>query len=299
MRIMASVSSDVLPTEYRDEIVRGMRGVLDSLDGKDPAVAIARMKAAAREADLDARAANFSKLAQERKDPEITARFLEGDPAQKAYELRQFIDPLPGNRGAADQSYMTRVRGEVGIMQGRLNEVIARLTEGFYIRPTKYADELRRGLLGLATDDPQVAADVKLIRETFQPYLKRLQQAGVHVAEVENWWMRDWDLARILSNESRFDELMARGLSKEVHPDPGATVARMKYSLSERDTSGSKNLGIGMRRKIMFDDPEIEYLMMKEFGRGDLSAQLLRVIDTLSQEVTASEMLGPLWRQKV
>lgn len=298
--ILNRAGDDTLPTELRDEIVRGLKAVLKSA-GEDDAVALARMKAAMKSTELDAKAAQYAKLHQDTKDVELAELFLStGDPVEAAIRLRQAVDPLPGNRGGDRQAFLTRTRGETRDLQGRLAEALSYVQhKGVYLRASDGDRDLRRALMGLDTDDPKAKELAKVIKETFEPYIDRLREAGVWVRKRDNWWMRDYDFARIQADRAKFEDLMRQGLDRANHPDPDATIAKMIQSLSEADTVGSKQVGIGMRRKLEFNDPEIEFQVQMEFGRGTLGTQLIRLADVLPQETIAAEMFGPMWRSKI
>lgn len=302
IRIIRDAPSRVIDDASRAELVNGLDRVLNATDGDD-FIALARMKAVAESTKKDVRAAQIARLQQDIVDEnQIAPRYLQGGAVESAWRFRQDVDPLPGNRGSDTQSFLTRTLGEERFLIGQLDDVLKLVmdnTLGRFIKASEADNDFVRALLGLPANDQRAVAAADKVRDLFDPYIDRLRGAGVWVEKRDNWWFRDYDLARIEVNKDRFVEIFKNGLDRKVHPDPESTAIKVIQSLAEGDTVGSKNMGIGMRRKIEFADRELEFALYKEFGRGTAGTQLMRVAKSLADETIAAEMFGPLWRTRL
>lgn len=281
--------------------------IVDSLESilrrasADEATAIARMKAAARDARLDMEAAQYSRLVQDSVDPQVRARYdATNDPTALDRVTTDIVPRIGGRANKESGSWLDQVRAETNQLLGSLSNVIKYVgNPGLLLRASDGDAALARELVGLDSRDPVAKAMAKQVREALDPWIDRALEAGYYIHRREFWLGRSHNLARINADRDTALEILKRGLDPKVHPDPEATFDQILTALTRKDVAGSQNKGIGLRRKIEFVDAEAEYEWYVRFSDGNMAANLMRTAEALVQEVLMAERHGPLWRQRL
>src|SRR6056297_1669840 len=229
------------------------------------------------------------------------SRFRFGEGADEletaATNFKRLISADRGNQGIANESTVAaELRFELRQVLGRLEPVFRGIvdTRG-YLRDSELAVKFHAETVGVDTGNAEAKRLAGLFHEAMQPYLERLQEAGIWVDVTRNWFFQSHDFDTINSNLDAWRTFMRENLDPEQHPDVERATEALYNSLIDRDIVEQTAGRVGMQRVFQFKSPEAqhEYFLRFGDGKGNVGFNVLNAASKISQETVIAERLGP------
>lgn len=284
--------------ELREEIADQLEAVM-SMD-PDTATGFARAKIALESAEVSMLKAKVTSLRQEQFDAGFRqGRFDENEvgAVEAADNLRRAVSPKWGNRGDREVgSWANHVEALASDLKGRLDPVIRYISDTRWglNREGDMAMDFRAAAVGAEYRNPESMEMAQLFHEVTQDMMQRLENAGVPVQQMENWFPRDPDMGRIHADLDGFKQWMAEALDPRHHPDPVASVEAFlntQYRVVS-GTSSSPNFTFGRQMRFKSSDHELEYFL--RWGESNTVSQVSKVINRMAITVSSAEQFGPM-----
>lgn len=206
--------------------------------------------------------------------------------------VRKVIDP---NEVAARPSVEAMADNLFHTYMQKMSPVFERYFKGALFVRTRDTADFQKELLGVSTGNAEAAADARLVRETFDELITRLNELGVYTGRIENHHPQSLSPGLIAKRREYVIDEMAALLNPADHADPRATAEAAVATLLTRHVNDLGAGSFNMRRQLHYrtDDPERLINFLNEFGVDDVLRQYQSSLRRMTRMIAAAQSFGP------
>ena len=206
--------------------------------------------------------------------------------------VRKVINPnqaaeRPSVEAMADSLFHTYMQ--------KLSPVFETYMKGWFFVRTRDTIDFQRELLGVNTGNAEAAASARIVRETFDELINRLNSLGVYTGRIVHHHPQSLSPGLIAKRREYVINEMAALLDPSEHADPRAAAEAAVATLLTRHVNDLGAGSFNMQRQLHYrtDDPERLINFLNEFGTDDVLRQYQSSMRRMTRMIAAAESFGP------
>lgn len=287
-------NNDALDEDQRRALADALQATIDRYRGaKDKQFqrALLRMADARREIFVS----KVTKVAAEAAEARLRATLERIPFAERGNYLRNLME-YDSTRNAKRETHIA------GQLRTETNQALAELSELWdniavsragWISETEFVQIFAKEARGIDTGDPLAKKLAAKYREVSARFIERNRANGVWVEQMDNYLPQGHDIAKIVSDDAGWADFLRKNLDPDAHPDPEATIERVRTTLLTRGTEEEQTRTLTAARKLKWSSPEAEYEYARRYGPEDFAHQIQANLVSLVRNAVLAERLGP------